>query len=272
MTIRFDPGYGAQPFRGLCEQYPEETVYPVADFRVEWGPVFHRGRLDGSARVLVIGQDPAQHEVMARRILVGTAGRRLQGLLAKLGIERSYALVNTFLYSVYGQGGGEKHKKDAAIAAYRNKWLDALLVGKNVEAVIALGSLADQAWTAYRLTPAGAALNVAYAHVTHPTQPESSSRSGQTTLAAATTALLKNWNTTLQALKPAVTHPDVAKPLALYGTKWAAGDEVEIPADDFPAGTPEWMRGDKAWAVRKGATAKEKRYTIAVTVPKAFQV
>ena len=37
-----------------------------------------------------------------RRILVGEAGRRVQGLLAKLGITRSYVFVNTFLYSVYG--------------------------------------------------------------------------------------------------------------------------------------------------------------------------
>ena len=45
-----------------------------------------------------------------RRILVGEAGHRTQGLLAKLGIDRSYLMVNTFLYSVYGQAGGEQHK------------------------------------------------------------------------------------------------------------------------------------------------------------------
>ena len=56
-----------------------------------------RGRLDGSARVLVIGQDPAQHEAIARRILIGEAGHRVQGLLAKLGIDHSYTMVNTFL-------------------------------------------------------------------------------------------------------------------------------------------------------------------------------
>src|SRR5262245_24556641 len=46
---------------------------------------------DGSARILVIGQDPAQHETVIRRVLVGEAGRRLQGLLGKLGITKSYA-------------------------------------------------------------------------------------------------------------------------------------------------------------------------------------
>lgn len=50
MPQSFDPGYGAKPFRALCESYPDETIYPSADFRTEWGPVFHRGRLDGSTR------------------------------------------------------------------------------------------------------------------------------------------------------------------------------------------------------------------------------
>jgi hypothetical protein len=33
-------------------------MYPPSQFRVEWGPIFHRGRLDGSVRVFVIGQEP----------------------------------------------------------------------------------------------------------------------------------------------------------------------------------------------------------------------
>ena len=103
--IEFDPGYDHQPFKSLVENFPDETVYPPEDFRVEWGPIFHRGRLDGSAMVLVIGQDPAANETFVRRILVGVAGQRTQGLLAKLGIVRSYVLINTFVYSVYGQGG-----------------------------------------------------------------------------------------------------------------------------------------------------------------------
>src|SRR6266702_1008375 len=97
----FDPGYYREPVRSLCAAAPGSDVYPTANFRTEWGPVFHRGRLDGTARVLVIGQDPAQHETIARRVLVGAAGHRLQGLLVKLGISRSYVLINAFLFSVY---------------------------------------------------------------------------------------------------------------------------------------------------------------------------
>src|SRR6478735_3087203 len=133
MSHLFDPGYSAEPFRTLCVQYPEADVYSADQFRIEWGPIFHRGRLDGSAKVVVIGQDPGAHETFVRRILVGEAGQRLQGFLARLGITRSYVLVNTFVYSVYGQFGGERHRNDPAIAAYRHRWLDALLVGTDVK-------------------------------------------------------------------------------------------------------------------------------------------
>ncbi|MEP6697853.1 MAG: hypothetical protein ABJA34_13395 [Pseudonocardiales bacterium] len=89
---------------------------------------------------------------MARRILVGEAGQRVQGLLARLGITTSYAMINTFLYSVYGQGGGSRHAHDTRIAAYRNRWLDALLLDTQVTAVIALGALARTAYDAWAKT------------------------------------------------------------------------------------------------------------------------
>ena len=62
MALNFDPGYVGEPFQTLCDQAPDASVYPCNAFRTEWGPIFHRGRLDGSARVLRIGQDPAEHE------------------------------------------------------------------------------------------------------------------------------------------------------------------------------------------------------------------
>jgi hypothetical protein len=272
MAVDFDPGYCGAPFDQLVREYPDATVYPSSAFRTEWGPVFHRGRLDGSARLLVIGQDPAQHEEMARRILIGAAGHRTQGLMAKLGFDRSYVLVNTFLYSVYGQTGGDQHKNDPGIVAYRNRWLDALLAGSQVEAVIALGGLADNAWQAWKATPSGQGVgNIPYAHVTHPTQPESSSGGDATKLAAAITAMLQNWNAALQALHPAIAHPDRQGPLALYGNAFVPGDLVPIPAGDLPAGSPPWMLGQNAWATRTGSTPQQKRYSITLTVPAAFQ-
>jgi hypothetical protein len=85
--------------------------------------------------------------------------------------------------------------------------------------------------------------------------------------AAAIKAMLQNWNAALPTVKTAIKHPDRALPLALYGDKFVAGDELEIPEQDMPAGLPAWMRGAKNWATRTGATAALKRVTITVTIP-----
>lgn len=85
-------------------------------------------------------------------------------------------MVNTFLYSVYGSVKA-RTKKGARLSDYRNRWLDALLIGKRVEAVLALGSAAAEAWEIWKATPqGGAGVGVAHAAITHPTQPESSSK------------------------------------------------------------------------------------------------
>jgi hypothetical protein len=131
--------------------------------------------------VLVIVQDPAQHETIVRRTLVGEAGRRVQGFLAKLGITRSYVFINTYLYSVYGSVKA-KTRKDPRLIAYRNRWLDTLLVDQKVEGVLALGQAADEAWQFWKATPAGQSMNLAFGGVTHPTQPESASKGDKTKL------------------------------------------------------------------------------------------
>ena len=267
MAHEFDPGPIKEPFATLVRDYPGEDVYPPDDFRTEWGPIFHRGRLDKTARVLVLGQDPATSETIARRILVGEAGRRVQGFLAKLGIDTSYIMVNTFVYSVYGQGGGSAHKDDEEIRKYRHRWLDALLPGK-IEAVVALGQLADMAWTQWLESDEGAASkNLAYAAITHPTQPESSSKGNAAKKAEATKVMLGKWNDALAKLKPAVKHPDVERPLTKYGAAFKESERPEIPEIDMPAGMPAWMRSPHAWATRTGETDDAKRRTITVKVP-----
>jgi uracil-DNA glycosylase len=264
----FDPGYVAEPFASLVRDHPGPEVYPPEDFRVEWGPVFHRGRLDGTARVLVIGQDPGAHEAVARRILVGEAGQRVQGFLAKLGVTTSYVMVNAFLYSVYGQGGGERHRDDPAIAAYRHAWLDALLVGRRVEVVVALGRLADHAFRAWQRTASGQAVRGAYRAITHPTYPESAAASRRRTRAEAMRDMLAGWNRALADLRPAICRPEVDPGEAGYGEDLDPDrDLAEIPEADLPPGLPPWMRSLDAWAVRRGPTPGDKRATIVVTVP-----
>ncbi|MCC6609480.1 MAG: uracil-DNA glycosylase [Burkholderiales bacterium] len=267
MSVPFCPGYNQEPFKSLAENYPAAELYPPKDFRIEWGPLFHRGRLDGTARLLAIGQDPAQHEAVARRILVGTAGKRAQGFVKRLGLTRSYVMINTYLYSVYGQTGGNAHIGDAGITAYRNQWIKAILDENPVEAVVGFGGLADKAWKAWLASPAAAGRPaMPYVHLMHPTWPESSSQSAAQH-GAAIKKLLTNWNGGLNQLAPAIHHPDVQVPLALYGKKFTDADLPDIPPEDMPAGLPEWMRRDEGWADRKGRTAKEKRRTIVIVAP-----
>jgi hypothetical protein len=265
MTTPFCPGYSHEPFRSLVESYPDAAVYPADAFRVEWGPVFHRGRLDGTARILVIGQDPAQHETIARRILMGNAGRRVQGFLDKLGMDTSYVMINTFLYSVYGQRGA-KHADDAPIAAYRNAWVKAILDASQVKAVVAFGSLADKAWKMWIASPEAAGRPVvAYQKLPHPTSPEA----GGGDVAAATEAMLQAYNAGLAALAPALAPADKPGPVVPYGSAFTAGDLPAIPQRDLPAGSPPWMGTTTDWAVRDGATASEKRMNIRVTASTA---
>ncbi len=266
MTEPFCPGY-LSPYDALVANFPGPDAYPPDAFRVEWGPIFHRGRLDGTARLLVIGQDPAANEGVTRRILVGVAGQRTQGLLTRLGLTRSYVMVNTFAYSVYGQWAGEHHWDDSAIVNYRHAWLNTLAARNQFEAVITLGSLADNAystWSATQSTPNALGF---HAKLLHPTYPEAASASGSTTLAQATQELLDNWNAALPELHGSLQHVDQAPNPAPYGSTFTPADLSPIPPDDLPPGLPAWMRSIEPWAERTGSTADEKRATITITVP-----
>jgi uracil-DNA glycosylase len=269
MSFPFDSGYCTEPFRTLCSEFPGSEGYPQSRFRVEWGPIFHRGRLDGSARILVIGQDPAQHEAIVRRILVGEAGRRIQGFLSKLGITKSYVMINTFLYSVYGSVRAE-NRRNVQLVGYRNRWLDALLVGSQIEGVVALGKHAMEAWQMWKDTPNGKDFDIALCTIIHPTYPESSSKGDRTKLMENTKKMLQNWNKGLEILAGAITHPDEHKPLVLYGENFIAGEKPEIPSIDFPVGLPSWMRERDGWARRVGETEKKKRRNITITIPKQY--
>jgi hypothetical protein len=269
MTISFCPGYNREPFATLVANYPGKDVHPVKDFRVEWGPVFHRGRLDGTARILVIGQDPAQHETVLRRILVGTAGKRVQGFLKRLGVNHSYVLINTFLYSVFGQGGGTRQIKNAAITAYRNLWIKAILDSSPIEVVVAFGGLAKEAWEQWLGSADGVGRPaLPFEPLTHPTWPESSSRSNADHDTAIET-LLTRWNEGLQRLKPNISHPDFSMALSLYGKKFLAADLPDLPPDDLPAGMPEWMLSEESWADRQGSSSDLKRRAIIIRAPRS---
>jgi hypothetical protein len=67
----FDRGPSAA-FAAFLDRVPDPAV--PDDFWLDWGPVFYRGRLGGSARVLCVASDPGPTERIAGRSLVGNAG------------------------------------------------------------------------------------------------------------------------------------------------------------------------------------------------------
>lgn len=280
MTHEFDTGYRGR-FATLCRHHPGPEVYPADDFGVEWGPVFHRGRLDGSARILVIGQYPGTHECIARRVLIGEAGRRVQGFLTKLGVDRRYVMINAFLYGAFGPDAANRHADNPAIVMYRNQWFEAIFATADIQAVVAFGGLADRAWSSWRATPKGSRLRVAYAAVAHPCFEATVDGPHRVTATAERTAkMLIDYNSALERLVPAVRPELPVDALDLYGSSFQDSDMVPVPERDLPPGTPEWMRSTDAWAERATAgeaegpaatpeqVAAAKRATVVVRVPR----
>lgn len=213
-----------------------------AEFRLDFGPVYYRGRLDGTARVLLVGQDPAANELVGHRALLGASGQRVQGFLERLGIRRDYLMVNTFLYPVFGQFTGRLAalSRTGPILAFRNRFLDRIAAENRLEAVITIGSAARDAVDRWP----GAAGRVRR-HIMHP-----SARDNAATLA--------NWNAGVAALRAVVAPEAGAAPLdAPYGDDWTDADHTPIPRRDLPFGLPDWHGvGDRAERARlaNGAT------------------
>ena len=264
--MTFDPGYCDDPWRRLVEAAPTPRAYRPG-FRTEWGPVFHRGRLDGSARLLVIGQDPAAHEVLGRRVLLGEAGQRVQAFCHKLGLRRSYAMVNASLYCFLERDAG-RHLEKGSIFADRRRWLTAILAVSEIQAVVAFGAHAAALWERFRRVEGSPAHELPYEPLLHPTYPEASTGLKSPEYEATTRRLLEQWNSALERLQPATSaDPGVAPGRFRVGRRVKV---EKIPAIDLPAGAPAWMRGVEEWAVRgDGQPDATRRWRITLTVPES---
>ena len=220
----FDPGPPLAWGRRFASAPLETYQHRPELFRLAFGPVYYRGRLDGTARLLVVGQDPSVNEILAHRIFVGQSGQRLQGLLAKLGLSRSYVMLNTFLYSIFNQFGGENAalSHQDPILGYRNSLFDAVAADGALRAILTVGSAARDAVDRW---PGSAGL--ARAQVLHPAFPD-------------VAQLLANWNAALADLRARLDPDDETTPGAPYGTAFAPGDVVPIPRRDLPFGLPDW--------------------------------
>jgi uracil-DNA glycosylase len=223
----FDPG----PPAAIGKLFAEAPDPPVkGDFWFDWGPVFYRGRLDRSARVLCIASDPGPTERIAGRTLVGNAGRRVQGFLAKLGLTHSYLCLNAWPYALHPSAASaeEKRLKDADQLKWRNGLYDAV-VGPQLKAIVAFGGMAEAAVALWSTRP-----TVKVCEIPHP-----SSRDEK--------KLLDEWRAAIEELRPLVAVDSGGSNSGPnYGTKFAEADYAAIPRADLPFGAPAFL-GDDAW-------------------------
>ena len=210
--VEFDSG----PSKSIANHFAALPSYaPHRDlFWYDWGPVFYRGRLDMSARLLCIASDPGPTERIACRTLVGDAGQRVQGFLTKLGLTRSYALVNAFAYALLPSRAQRATPmlSEPAHLTWRNALLDKI-AGPQLQAVVAFGLQARVAVGLWDSKP-----DVPVLEVPHP-----SSRDA--------TKLVDAWRDAITQLRGIVTpDPDGDPTGPNYGTKLTEADYAPHPA------------------------------------------
>ncbi len=223
----FDPGPPPE-LTELFRRVPDPANRRA--FWFDWGPIFYRGRLDGSARVLCIASDPGPTERVAGRTLVGNAGQRVQGLLGKLGLTGSYVCLNAWAYAVHPSSAAEQQDAlaDPEQLAWRNELYDAA-TGPDLQAVIAFGVMARKA---VALWPGAQGRELH--NLPHPSSHDE-------------TRLLDTWRAAVTDLRGVVTpdsEGDNTGPN--YDTAFAETDYAPIPRRDLPFGAPAFM-GDDAW-------------------------
>jgi len=231
----FDPGPSGQ-LAELFDRVPDPPLR--SDFWFDWGPVFYRGRLDGSARVLCVASDPGPTERIAARSLVGNAGQRVQGLLAKLGLTRSYVCLNAWAYALHPSRAQAELQRlgEAAQLEWRNAVYGAA-TGAELEAIIAFGEMAQAAVALWSGRP-----RVRLFEVPHPSSHDER-------------RLLEEWRSAVGELRGIVSPDgDGDNTGPNYGQAFLEGDYAAIPRRDLPFGAPAFL-GDDSW-VRAGGHAQ----------------
>lgn len=225
----FDPG----PTRAVARLFGDVPSYAEHRelFWYDWGPIFYRGRLDRSARVLVVASDPGPTERVAGRTLVGDAGQRVQGFLTKIGLTRSYVCLNAFVYAAIPATVSRAARAvlaDPEHTRWRNQ-VFARATGARLQAIVAFGAHAQDAVRRW-----GTARDVPVENLPHP-----SSRDAAT--------LAARWREAVERLRVVVTPDDDGDPTGpTYGAALAEEDYAPVPRGDLPFGLPDWV-GDDAW-------------------------
>jgi hypothetical protein len=226
IMVQFDPGPPAE----VADHFEKVPSYaPHRDlFWYDWGPIFYRGRLDRSARLLCVASDPGPTERIAGRTLVGDAGQRVQGFINKLGLTHSYACVNAYAYALLPS------RSMSAIPilsqpeqqAWRND-LFSMIIGSDLQAIVAFGLQARIAVEQWPTAPP-----VMIKKVPHPSSRDAA-------------RLITEWRAAVADLRTVVIpDPDGDNAGPNYGDKFAESDYAPIPRGDLPFGVPSWLGDD----------------------------
>jgi hypothetical protein len=239
-----DPGpSGAmKAFLATVPDY-KAAVGDSSTFWYAFGPILYRGRLDGTARVLGIASDPGPTECLpfVRRTLVGDSGQKTQGLLSRLGLTRSYVLVNAFAVALHPSKavkGRQLLQSNAALKTWRNAFYDRLLAGHQLQAIVAFGENAQLAYDVWAASNPAVA-QVPVLKVAHPAAVD---RSG-----SGNDAALKGWIQAVTTLRGLVSpDPDGDAGVPNFGSYFTEADYVRVPRWDLPAVAPLYV-GDDSW-------------------------
>ena len=237
-----DPG-PAGSMKAIMDATPDYRV-EVGDATTFWyafGPVLYRGRLDGTARVLGIasGCGPAECLPFARRALVGDSGQKTQGFLARLGLTRSYTLVNGFAVALRPSKktkGMKVLRENAAIRAARHALYDGLLAGGALQAIVAFGDVAHKAYDLWAAANP-AVKDVPSVKVAHPAAIDR--------LGNGNDPALKAWAKAITTLRSIVTaDPDGDASARTSATTSPRSTTRRIPRWDLPSAAPIYMGND----------------------------
>jgi hypothetical protein len=223
------PEFDRGPLVAFADHFARVPDPPFKErFWFDWGPVFFRGRTNGTARVLCVASDPGATERIAGRTLVGDAGQRVQGFLARLGLTRSYLCVNAFAYALFPSEAGTAGDmlRDADQMTWRNRLFD-LARGPELRAVVAFGRVAQDAVS---LWPGASAQPVV--EVPHPSSHDEQE-------------LLDSWRAAVIDLRNSIPPDDDGSASGPnYGPAFSEADYAAIPRRDLPFGAPAFLGDD----------------------------
>jgi hypothetical protein len=236
------PDAGIQAIMNATPDY----ITAAGDATIFWhhfGNLFCRGRLDGTARVLCIASDPGPTECLpfVRRSLVGDSGQKTQGFLNKLGLTRSYVLVNALTVAMRPRArakGLAVLKNNPIIKASRHDFYNAIFDASALQAIVAFGDVAHQALDIWKKERPSIS-SVPHFKVAHPAAVD---RDG-----SGNDAALKQWKKAVTSLRAIVTADGDGDPQQPnFGSYFTEADYVRIPRRDLPSVAPFYV-GDDSW-------------------------